>query len=141
MTIVITKGDNPGNFIYVDVNGWFRYTNFWRDVLDITLCDKFHQWLATDRWFSPSTPLSSTDKTASRQDITEILLKVALNNINHKIKLPSVLTFLYTWKKQVKWSIANEIFISDYGNIFRLSYLFKLKNLLYFLITLFCKPW
>jgi hypothetical protein len=52
-----------------------------------------------------------------------------------------VLTFLYTWKKQVKWSIANEIFISDYGNIFRLSYLFKLKNLLYFLITLFCKPW
>ena len=25
MTIVITKGDNPGNYIYVDVNGWFRY--------------------------------------------------------------------------------------------------------------------
>ena len=37
-----------------------------------TLCDKFCQW------FSPGTPLSSTNKT----DITEILLKVALNTIN-----------------------------------------------------------
>jgi hypothetical protein len=27
MTIVITKGDNPGNYIYVDVNGWFRYSS------------------------------------------------------------------------------------------------------------------
>ena len=40
-----------------------------------TLCDKVCQWLATGRWFSP---VSSTNKT-DHHDITEILLKVALN--------------------------------------------------------------
>jgi len=34
-----------------------------------------------DRWFSRGTLVSSTNKT-DRQDITEILLKVALNTIN-----------------------------------------------------------
>ena len=53
----------------------------WRDILDTTLCDKACQWLATGRWFSP---VSSTNKT-DRHDITEILLKVALNTINHQI--------------------------------------------------------
>ena len=33
MTIVITKGDNPGNYIYVDVNGWFRYTTHASDFM------------------------------------------------------------------------------------------------------------
>ena len=33
------------------------------------------------RWFSPDTPVPSTNKT-DRHDITEILLKVALNTIN-----------------------------------------------------------
>ena len=33
------------------------------------------------RWFSPDTPVSSTNK-IDRHDITEILLKVALNTIN-----------------------------------------------------------
>jgi hypothetical protein len=36
------------------------------------------RWFATGRWFSPGTPVSSTNKT-DRHDITEILLKVALN--------------------------------------------------------------
>jgi hypothetical protein len=45
-----------------------------------TLCDKVCQWLATDRWFSPGPLVSSTNKTDSH-DITEILLKVALNTI------------------------------------------------------------
>jgi hypothetical protein len=44
------------------------------------LCDKVCQWPATGRWFSPSTPVSSTNKN-DRHDITEILLKVALNTI------------------------------------------------------------
>jgi hypothetical protein len=39
---------------------------------------------AHGRWFSPGTPASSTTK-ASRHDIAEILLKVALNTKN-KIK-------------------------------------------------------
>jgi hypothetical protein len=52
----------------------------WRGVLDTTLCDQVCQWLATDRWFSPGTPVSSINKT-DRHDITEILLKVVLNTI------------------------------------------------------------
>jgi hypothetical protein len=36
---------------------------------------------ATGRWFSPGTPVSSTNKT-DLHDITEVLLKVALNTIN-----------------------------------------------------------
>jgi hypothetical protein len=36
----------------------------------------------TGQWFSTGTPVSSTNKT-DRHDITEILLKVALNTINH----------------------------------------------------------
>ena len=50
----------------------------WQGVLDTTLCDKVCQWLATGRWFPPGTPVSSTNKT-DLHDITEILLKVALN--------------------------------------------------------------
>ena len=34
-----------------------------RILLNITLCDKVCQWLAADRWFSPGTPVSSTNKT------------------------------------------------------------------------------
>ena len=33
------------------------------------------------QWFSPGTPVSSTNKT-DRHDITEIVLKVALNTID-----------------------------------------------------------
>ena len=36
------------------------------------LCDKVCQWLGTGLWFSPGTPVSSTNKT-DRHDITEIL--------------------------------------------------------------------
>ena len=46
--------------------------------------DKVYQLLAHGRWFSLGTPASSTTKTG-RHDIpvAEILLKVALNAINH----------------------------------------------------------
>ena len=40
--------------------------------------DTIYQLLAQGRWFSPGTPASSTTK-AGRHDISEILLKVALN--------------------------------------------------------------
>jgi len=46
-----------------------------RGVFDTTLCDKVCQW-----WFSQGIPVPSTNK-ADRHNITEILLKVALNNI------------------------------------------------------------
>jgi hypothetical protein len=49
--------------------------------------DKVYQLLADGRWFSPGTPTSSTTKTG-RNDIAEILLKVALstNNQSNQIK-------------------------------------------------------
>jgi hypothetical protein len=50
-----------------------------RGVLETTLCDKVCQW------FSPSTPVSSTNKT-DRHDIAEIL-KVALNTITLKLEI------------------------------------------------------
>jgi len=53
-----------------------------RGVLDTTLCYKVCQWLATGRWFSLDTPVSSTNKT-DLHDITKILLKAALNTIDH----------------------------------------------------------
>jgi len=45
-----------------------------QSVHDTPLCDKSCQWFATGRWFSPGTPVSSTDKT-HRHDIAEILMK------------------------------------------------------------------
>ena len=59
-----------------------------RGVLDSTLYDKVCQWLATGRWFSTVTPVSSTNKTDRHDDITELLLKVALNNINKQTNNP-----------------------------------------------------
>ena len=59
---------------------------FRRDVLDTTLCDEVCQWLAIGRWFYTGTPVSSTNKT-DRHDITEILLKLALNTIVHPTHL------------------------------------------------------
>ena len=51
-----------------------------RDVFDTTLYDKVCQWLATGRWCSQGTPVSSTN-TTDRHDIAEILLKMALKTI------------------------------------------------------------
>jgi hypothetical protein len=48
-------------------------------------CTTVCQRLTTGRWFSPGPPFSSTYKTDS-QDITEILLKVALNTIKQTNK-------------------------------------------------------
>jgi len=45
-----------------------------------TFCDKVIRWLVAGQWFFPGTPVSSTNITDSH-DITEILLKVALNTI------------------------------------------------------------
>ena len=50
-----------------------------RGVLDTTLCDKVCQWLAERLWFSPGSPVSSTNKTDCH-DITKTLLKVMLKH-------------------------------------------------------------
>jgi hypothetical protein len=55
-------------------------TGYCVGVLDTTLCDKDRLLLAAGLWFSPGTQVSSTNKT-DRHDITEILLKLAINTI------------------------------------------------------------
>jgi hypothetical protein len=50
------------------------WVQIWIRARCTTLCDKVCQWLATGRWFS------SPNKT-DRHNITEILLKMALNTI------------------------------------------------------------
>ena len=58
---------------------WIRITLMAR-CTHTTLCDKVYLWLAISWWFSLGTPVSSTNKT-DRQDITEILLILALNTM------------------------------------------------------------
>jgi hypothetical protein len=53
--------------------------------------DKVYQLPAHGRWFTPGTPASSTNKTG-RHDITEILLKVALNT-KYQIKQNHLLLY------------------------------------------------
>ena len=57
-----------------------------------TLCDKVCQWLAAGPWFSQGSPVSSTNKT-DHHNMTEILLKVALNCIT--LSLTNLLTSIY----------------------------------------------
>jgi len=75
---------------------WVQILLRW-GVLDTTLCDKVCQWLAAGWWFSPGTLVSSTNKT-DHYDITEILLKVALNII---ILTPRPLRLYVNRKKRI----------------------------------------
>jgi hypothetical protein len=61
--------------------------------------DKVYQLLAQGRWFSPSTPASSTTKTG-RHDIAEILLKVALST---KIQIQIQIHFHIKGRSKIKW--------------------------------------
>jgi hypothetical protein len=67
-------------------NTFESYKCDWQNIsesyCDTTIGDQVCQWLTSDLWFSLGTPVSSTNKT-DRHDTTEILLKVALNTINH----------------------------------------------------------
>ena len=69
--------------LYVRISMRARYT---------TLCDKVCHWLPTSWWFFPGPLLSSTNNT-DRHDITEILLKVALNTIKQTNKQNNVIFF------------------------------------------------
>ena len=69
------------NEIIPSINRSFVYKA--KEGRNVRICDKVFQWISTGRWFFQGTQVSSTNKT-DRHDITEILLKVALNTINHK---------------------------------------------------------
>ena len=64
--------------------------------ISTTLCEKVCQWLATGRRLSPGPPVASTNKT-DRHDITEILLKVAINTIKQSNKHNLFHIFLWLW--------------------------------------------
>ena len=53
-----------------------------RGVLDTTLCYKICQWLAACRWFSPDTPVSSTNE-SDLHDIIESGVKYHKTNHNY----------------------------------------------------------
>jgi len=67
------------NFLRGPSNDYILPTDY-RGVLATTLCDKICQLLATCWWVFQGTLFSSTNKT-DHHNITEILLKVALNTI------------------------------------------------------------
>jgi hypothetical protein len=58
-----------------------EFKEYLSPYIHVLTIDKICQWLATGRWFSMGTSVSSINKT-DHHDITEILLKVALNTIN-----------------------------------------------------------
>jgi hypothetical protein len=89
------RGKGPswsyGSWIYnYQYHQWLSPLTLWvliqlrRGVLETTLCDKVCPWLSGGRWFSLGTLVSSTNK-IDHHDITEMLLKVALNTITTSI--------------------------------------------------------
>jgi len=87
-----------------------------RCTLDTKFCDKVYQWLVAGQWFSPGTAISSTCKTDC-QDITEILLKVALDTIKQTNKhlLSSVFSnktaasavWRLAWSRRVRYIVRS----------------------------------
>jgi len=101
------------NFPFFHISHIFSlFNHLCSHVKCTTLCDQVCQRLATGQWFSPGPPVSSTNKT-DRHDITEILLKVALNTIkqaNVTITFWSILlkAFKYSWRVCSKiWQITS----------------------------------
>ena len=76
------------------------------------LCDKVFQWLATCWWFSPGTPLSSTNKT-DRHDVTEILLKVAINTLTLTHGIWHINEDLFNFVKYISDSNQTDVLFND----------------------------
>jgi hypothetical protein len=87
-----------------------------RIPLTARLCDKVCQWLAADLWFSLGTWVSSTNKTDC-YDITEILLKIALNTIKKKIHCFIFLSSKIRWLK-----LKNIVHVYNYIYLFSSRY-------------------
>ena len=109
------------------------------------ICDKGCQRLATGRWFFPGTPVSSTNKT-DRHDITEILLKVALNTINQPANhhlllcLPILFYFIYPDYNLVLMLLCSFFLILFFvlGGSYLLRLLFSLVLFALLFFFLFC---
>ena len=87
------------------------------------LCHNVCQWLATGRWFSPGTQVSSTNK-IDRHEITEMVLKVALNTITLTL-LNIYILQLYTLNYRIIWHLLILQFILNKPFVLRLFFLPK----------------
>jgi hypothetical protein len=85
---------------------WFLILLRW-GVLHTTLCNKVCQWLAAGMWFTLGTPVSSTNKTDIHdiQNVTEILLKVALNTTTLTLPKSSLSHDLKKIKLEIWFSV------------------------------------
>ena len=113
-----------GSWIY-HLSPLMLWVRIWIRARCTTLCDKVCQWLATSHWFSPGPPVSSTNK-ADRHDITDILLKVALNTIkqinkqNHIVKPGKNIVGnrghkkIYAKGKKIHCHLRNEYYVTGH---------------------------
>jgi hypothetical protein len=101
-----------------------------RGVLDTTLCYKVCQWLAAGRWFSLGIPVSSTNKT-DHHDITEILLKVALNTITltHNVTMFYLYPPTYNSISATSISWWSDLLVAESTDPFQITDRFNLVRL------------
>jgi hypothetical protein len=85
------------------------------------ICDKVCQWLTTGRWFSLGIPVSSTNK-ADRHDITEILLKVALNAIKQTLSISVFIEYNNVFPSDTQTFLSQFLPFLLYTYIRRVSY-------------------
>ena len=116
-----------------------------------TLCDKVCQWRAADQWFSPGTPVSSTNKT-ERHDITEILLKIAFNTTTpppsrHPKKHVTPYVCILSFENQkLKESVIKQVLFSSWLffcrkiGFYMKSYLFSWLFIQYMYCHINCIP-
>ena len=104
--ILIYRGRRGGDRVVVGFTAIRAYhhcccefeSRWGRGVQDYVIV---YQWLATGRWFSSGTSVSSTNKT-DLHDITEILLKVALNTNKQTNKYIVVFFCLFS---DLRWEV------------------------------------
>ena len=131
MLVLYTHGDEGWIYNYAcnqclsPLMLWVRISSMARCT---TLGDKVCQWLATGRCFSPDPPASSTNKT-DRHDITEILLKVALNTITTTNHISSLFTCRLLFGRSI--CLVFSLWILPYTNLKK-----KKKKKLSFIHTL-----
>jgi hypothetical protein len=87
--------------------------------------------------FSPGPPVSSTNKT-DRYDITEILLKVALNTVTLILQSQTCQKTLYS----LDWLIFNNIYCKKdrqyFNSVSNLLFISYFKYSIYFICKIFC---
>jgi len=75
-----------------------------RGALDTTVCDKFCQWLAAGRWFSPATPVSSTNKTDHHEWYDWNIFE---NGVKHHNPTPLYVECHWCWEDNKFWQFIN----------------------------------